>query len=657
MKRFYGTVLVVLFMVACGATARAESITAVWVNNGEDKVVKDELRASKGKDVTNSVWDGKAVHLFASRNEVVDFNAVIESAYGEARDVSVSMSDLLSGDGGRITSRKATGDGVFDYRGRNIELFYVRYLKIVGLSQLAYTPTYDERHVPHKLQLPYSLPKGKSRGEFKDRPNANKFYPDIAVPIEAVGTFTIPKGENQSVWVDIYVPRDAKPGMYKGTLTIREWGGRPVELPVELEVLPLDMPDTYNARTMVWINTEDLYQRFTGIRWRDAGSVTPEIRKVMDTAWYRYFQMAKRHRIHLITDGMELFYREKFSRLGKVYDGKLFTAEHGYGGPGYGMPSDVYSVGTYGGWGKLKRKWDRNSEKSMWENTDKVVNFFEKKYPDVECFLYLKDEPHGEKAYAEVEKFARWVKENPGPGKRLQTLCTVSLPRQQKYMPSVDIAFELWGQKDVYEKALAKLKAEHGKVMTYNGWRPSAGTFMIEDDGVALRVDGWIQFKHGIDRWFYWAGTNYSNPSFSKYRVNVFREACTFGRKKKKPNPKYGQWGNGYGNGDGLLFYPGSDTVYPEESYGLLGPIASLRLKLWRRGLEDYEYLKMAHEVDPQAVDALVRKMVPESLWELGVTDKNDPTYVHKGISWSVNPDDWEHARRELADIAMGKGH
>lgn len=651
MKKVYCKFFLVLFIVACGTSAQAGSITAVWVNNGQDKVVKDELRASQGLDVTNSVWDGNDIRLFAARNEVVSFNTVIESASGEARDVLVSVSDLVSVGGDKISSRKAKGDGVFDYHDRNIELFYVRYLQIVGLSQLAYTPTYDERHVPHKLQLPYTLPKGKSRGEFKDRSNAYKFYPDIAVPIEAVGFFAIPAGENQSIWVDIYVPRDAKPGVYKGKLTVEEWGGAPKELPIELEVLPLDIPDKFNAKTMVWINTDAIYERFTGIRWRDAGSVTPEIRGVMDTVWYRYFQMAKRHRIHLITEGVELFRKEQFSRLDKVFDSKLFTEEHDYQGPGYGVPSDIYSVGTYGGWRALSQ-WDQNSKESIWKNSDKVVKFFEETYPDVEYFLYLLDEPQ-QKSFKQVEEWARWVKENSGPGKKLKTLCTTSLPNQQQYMPAVDIAFELWGQTDVYENALTRLRDEGGEVMTYNGWRPSAGTFMIEDDGLALRVNGWIQFKHRIDRWFYWAGTNYYNPSRSNYKTNVFREACTFGRKNEKIHPKYGEWGHGYGNGDGLLFYPGLDTIYPDDSYNLLGPIASLRLKLWRRGLQDYEYLRLARNIDPQAVDALVRKMVPESLWELGVSDKNDPSYVHKGISWSVDPDEWERARRKLAEIAM----
>ena len=657
MAKKVGGFIITLLMIwggTCGP-AFSQSITGIWVNDGEDKVVKDELRATRGQNVTNNLWDGQVIHLFAARNEVVNFNTIIESAYDKARDVRVSVSDLESGAGNSLSTRKAEGEGVFDYRGRNIELFFVRYLQILGLSQLAYSPKYDERHVPHKLQLPFTLPKGKSRGEFKDRPNANKLYPDIAVPIEWVGSFDIPRGENQSVWVDIYVPRDTTPGTYKGRMTINEWGGWASVLPIELEVLPITLPDYFNAKTMVWINEPDINERYTGKRWRSAGGLTPEVRETMETVLLRHYQMAKRHRIHLIGDGLDLLYKGHSVRPTEVYDGQLFTKAHDYEGPGYGNPSDIYSVGTYGSWGAVKRIWDRGSKESMWKNSDMVVNYFEKNFPTVEYFLYLKDEPHGEKAYSEVEQWAQWVKSNPGPGHRLKTFCTTSLPKQQQYMPSVDISLEGWGQRDVYEKALVKLKADAGSVMGSNGWRPASGTFMTEDDGVALRVNGWIQFKHGLDRWFYWASTNYRNPSRMKYETNVFHEARTFGLKSDKPHPKYGDWGNGYGNGDGLLFYPGTDMVFSEESYGMHGPIASLRLKLWRRGLQDYEYLRLARKVDPVAVDNLVIKMVPESLWELGVTDKNDPSYIHKGISWSVDPDEWESARRELADIIITK--
>jgi len=46
--------------------------------------------------------------------------------------------------------------------------------------------------------------------------------------------------------------------------------------------------------------------------------------------------------------------------------------------------------------------------------------------------------------------------------------------------------------------------------------------------------------------------------------------------------------------------------------------------------------------------------MVPLVLWEYGVDDPDDPTWVRTDISWSTNPDDWEAARAELADIIEG---
>jgi len=111
---------------------------------------------------------------------------------------------------------------------------------------------------------------------------------------------------------------------------------------------------------------------------------------------------------------------------------------------------------------------------------------------------------------------------------------------------------------------------------------------------------------------------------------------------------------DGDANGDGVLFYPGTDTLFPQDAYGLAGPIASLRLKLWRRGIQDADYLAMAAAVDPQGVQQIVNRMVPKALWEYGLTDPNDPSYVITDISWSTNPDDWEAARAELADIIGG---
>jgi len=115
-----------------------------------------------------------------------------------------------------------------------------------------------------------------------------------------------------------------------------------------------------------------------------------------------------------------------------------------------------------------------------------------------------------------------------------------------------------------------------------------------------------------------------------------------------------GQAGWNYFNGDGVLFYPGTDTRFPAESYGLSGPFASLRLKMWRRGIQDVDYLTLAAAINPTRTAQIVNEMVPLVLWEYGVDDPDDPTWVRTDISWSTNPDDWEAARAELADIIEG---
>ena len=62
----------------------ASGITAVWANTGEDKVTRDELRATRGANVTNSVWDGTKISIFGGRNEVVSFNLILEAASSAA---------------------------------------------------------------------------------------------------------------------------------------------------------------------------------------------------------------------------------------------------------------------------------------------------------------------------------------------------------------------------------------------------------------------------------------------------------------------------------------------------------------------------------------------------------------------------------------------
>lgn len=627
-------------------------LTAVWANEGGDKVTQDELRASRGMKVTNTVWDGKTIRQFGARNEVISVNLVLESGLTDAKDVSVSLNELNGPGNAKITSKVVGKDKVFDYVGRNIELFYVRYLQIKGLSRLSYEPTYDERHVPKRLQLPYSLPKGKSSGSFTDRPDANKFYPDIAVPIEAVNSFTIKKGTNQSIWIDIYIPKKATPGIYKGTVQVIESGKNTIAVPVEMEVMPFALPDIPSAKTMVYFSEPNINYRYTGVRWDDSLAATPEKRAIMQKVWNMHHLVAHRHKISLVNDGMDPLNTKhwKMQRWFPVFSGELFTKKYGYDGPGTGVTSGIYSIGTYGGW--RSKRWSPDSETDMRINTDNWVNFFEENFPNTEFFLYLLDEPQA-KDFPNVERWAKWVKNNPGPGHKMKTLVTTDEIKKSINMPSVDIGFVMWGDEAKWKPFMNKFFKEGKSYWGYNGTRPMNGSFAIEDDGVALRVNAWSQYKHKAARWFFWESTQYKNTSRASFETNVFAQAQTFGRINDKPHPKFGDTGSGYNNGDGVLFYPGSDIHFNNDSYGLTGPIVSLRLKQWRRGLQDVDYLKLAEAKNPVAVQALVSKMVPKTMWEVGVTDPDDPSYVHTGVSWTINPDEWEKARRALTSIIL----
>ena len=629
----------------------ASNIMAVWANDGGDKVTRDELRASTNPgSVLNSVWDGTTVTLFGARNEVVAFNLILEAPTTSASNVTLTFNTLM-GPGSTISAAPASGDGVFNWVNRPIELFYVRYLEIKGLStDLFFTGfNYDERHVPQRFRRPWTGP-GDGTGTWQDRPDHNKFYPDIAVPLELVSSFEIAAGQNQSIWVDIYIPKTAPPGIYRGTFTIQENGSTTHEVPVELAVRGFTLPDQPHAQTMLFVGYEDLNARYLDEEYPEEGTANDNAARLIRD---RHFQLAHRHRISLI-DGSDrsvaadndgnLLDRPHAQWLPRL-DGSLFTVANGYEGPGVGIGNNIYSIGTYGSW-----DWQGEGEAAMRSHSDGWVTWFEANAPETEYFLYLIDESDD---YPQIQEWAQWIDDNPGPGQRLPSMATMSIPTAVTNTPALDVPTSWFnvGPTHAWQQAVDSYTNNPDKhVFFYNSNRPASGSFATEDDGVALRELAWGQYKKGIDRWFYWESTYYNNFQGNTGQTNVFQTAHTFGD-FDGVDASLGETGGNYLNGDGVLFYPGTDVRFPGDSYGVQGPFASLRLKHWRRGIQDVEYLAMAAAIDPARVQAIMDAIVPSILWDLGVEDPSDPTWVLTDISWPTDPDVWEAARAELADI------
>ena len=614
----------------------SSKLSNVWANDGGNKIIQNKLSGGS----VNSVWNGEKIKLFGAKNEVVNFNLILEASDKNATGISIKFDQLKGPDGSIISSKKVDKNGVFNWVGRNIELFYVRYLEIKGLSTDMFYDNYDERHIPNGLQRSWTG-EGSGTGTWNDRPNHNKFYPDIAVPLELMPKFDILANKNQSIWADVYIPKNANAGIYTGNVVISENGLKTRKIPVELDVKNFTLPDIPSAKTMLAYTSENINDRYLSKKYPDPGTKTyNESMELID----KHFQMAHRHKISLIDgDGVDL------SSMNKTWEdrlsGNLFTSAKGYDGIGINTSNNIFSVGTYG-------SWDWAATKSaMHKNTDSWVNWFDSKnFNGLEYFLYLIDEDDN---YSQTEKWAKWISSNPGVGKKMMSFATLDLPKATSKTPSLNIpaGWPRAGITNTWQTATDSLSNNSNKKSyLYNGGRPGTGTFAIEDDGVALRTLAWTQYKKKIDRWFYWESTYYNNYQGNTGQTDVFKKAQTFGN-FSRTDKVLGQTGDNYLNGDGVLFYPGTDKRFTSSNYGLSGPIASLRLKHWRRGIQDVDYLTMAAKINPTKVNEIVSRIIPKVVWELGATDPSDPTWVNADISWSIDPDKWEATRKELADI------
>ena len=71
------------------------------------------------------------------------------------------------------------------------------------------------------------------------------------------------------------------------------------------------------------------------------------------------------------------------------------------------------------------------------------------------------------------------------------------------------------------------------------------------------------------------------------------------------------------------------------------GPVPSMRLKLWRRGLQDAELFFIARDKTPDAAEQLIRQMMPVAL-----------AAARGPRAWPTDPARWIEFRRELLRLA-----
>jgi len=202
----------------------------------------------------NAAWDGLKIKLLGARGEYVSYQLCIENC--EAAPLT----------GIKVAPQPLNGPGGASIGGTRIELFRNWYARN---RKDRWQPAYC---VPMAHSAAFSIPDPERK---------------------------LPKQQNQTVYVDVYIPKDAKPGNYKGSVRVEADGAHAVAPPVELTVFDFALPD----RLSFWPelnayrippNAHDCYRlahqhRCVANYWR----WTPRLRgsgKSIQVVWDRYDQ-------------------------------------------------------------------------------------------------------------------------------------------------------------------------------------------------------------------------------------------------------------------------------------------------------------------------------------------------------------------------------
>ena len=572
-----------LVLVLTASTAHAE-IARVWAVNDGEKIERDARDHPLG--ARNSAWDGKAVRLSGARNEVVAFQVIVEANAGGIRELSLRLPTLTSS-ADRIVYKAPATDPT-DYVDRPIQVFSVNYMFVSTASHASWVYT---------------------RGSPAAPPDPTGWKPVQLVPENARpgrGGFPVAVGanQNQAIWIEVYIDRARKPGQYRGAIDIRADGARRT-VPVTLDVFDFTLPNENSMHAMLYYQG-DQAERYQG--------------RNLDREFDR---LAHRHRVELV----HAYDEQSIEKVWGRFSGADFTHEQKYDGPGAGV-GNVIAPRSFYGPGR-----DFDDRATAWARSDSWMTFVRQKLPRAITFLYMPDEPRPP-AYPRIIALADNIHSNPGPGRALPIFVT------SRYVEPLDAAIDIWcsGPKGFMLDRVASERARGREYWFYNGGRPAGGAITIDAPATDPRATIWAAFKHDVRVYFYWHSVHwYHNAQKPGDRVqNVWADTITFdNRKQENRSPDDA----GYIHGDGVLMYPGEDRLHPEQDRGVPGPIATIQLANFRRGLQDHQYLTLARKLGLDAVvDEVLKEIVPRVFSDAA-----------ERVSFPETGDPYEGARLRLA--------
>ncbi len=502
-----------------------------------------------------AIQGSDAVEISGARGEVESFQVAVTAAGGNLQNVSAELSALKKETGESLPAKCVT-----IYR----EIFIpVRYSApgatvAPGLIADPLVPFVD----------PYTNQEVREPRWRDEQQEGARFG--------AIG-FDLWKDRHEPLWVDVEIPKNAAPGVYSGTFSVRARNVQSVTIPVRVTVWDFALPDGPTH--------ENHFGHFSYMmRYHKQEENSEKYRLLED----RYIAMMAAHRINpplprrllpkTAEDGTALFDEETDRQITE------FVAK--YHVTNIEVPSAPF-------------------RDVLTTNRDKAIRYYRSWYAYLKkkgwaerAYLYMLDEPNDKEAYERVRQLGALVHEAEPKLRRL----VVEQPYSQNPdWGSIDEAVDIWCPLFAFleESSIKRVQAEGDTVWSYTALCQGAPPYNPEYEKVkndhppywqidfpvlSYRIVPWLNRRYGATGLLYWTTVCWSAPNRDPWDSPGFRLQF---------------------NGEGALFYPGEDA-------GIEGPIGTIRLKNLRDGMEDYEYFVLLEQRGGKdAVEEIVRSAVP----------------------------------------------
>lgn len=590
-----------VFASGCSLHKAAPVFPRVWATGPSDRVAAQE----PARDETAYFKASEdVIHVVGAVNETIGFEVVLSAIGQPAAVLEIGAEDFVSS----ATTIDKTAVRIHRYRSIEIERYPNWYLRTQGLR--------EPRAIPDAL--------ARVGGEASDSPDNGS-------------SITVLAGSNLSLYVELTIPRDARPDLYHSALVLDYGSGRRQRTPIELVVRDIYLSPEDSIPVLAHVELGPLIAATTELDSRNipAALMDDGARRAIGRA----FSILHEHGLSPYTSdvrprlsqgsdgGVALDWDVYDDFCGPLIDGTAYADQK----PAYAwpLPIDVHQPdpAQYGGLSSTAYR------AALQDYISQVRAHFDSKGWLARGFIDFDFPPENSPSPERYEQFRKLAATAHGIDRRLPLLSRM-IPQPMspfgwfghRYEDLGD-AVDIWSTPSRFEHAatLASLRAHEKRTWMLPDRPPYSGSLAVEAPPVQSRSLPWQAFLRGHEAIVVSHSTDWPATLFDAPIAD--RDAPS----------------------DSWLLYPG-------RCFGVEGLVPSVRLKQLQIGLQEYQYLRL---LDRYGRGETARLLAGSLIQACG-TDAYGDNFQDGVTGRRVNdPEIWEQARSLLSqetEIALAEG-